>query len=126
MTPQEMISDLDDLLRIGGETVSLQRRIGTSNDYASVDCLAKLKPHVTNVSAGQPLAGNQKQMDYSFIMSPSGITADEANWPGSAAGGQWPRNGDFIVALGGRFRVEAAAVVGAGGQVVRIEGRVLG
>jgi hypothetical protein len=117
-----LVARLDRQLATKGETVTLRRRIGTTNTFVEVSVRARL----TGFRA-EELVGPVKQTDSMFIMSPTQINAASGRWPGAAGGSVYPRIGDFIRSAGGSDRrIEAVQPVRIGDVIVRYEGRVLG
>lgn len=122
MTPAEMIADLDSALVEAGETITLRRRVGTTNVFVEVTCKAKVAGYASEV-----LVAGVKQTASTFIISPTEINAASATWPGAAGGGAWPRVGDFLKqSIGSDRKIEATRPILAGNTVVRVEAKVLG
>ncbi|MBX9911197.1 MAG: hypothetical protein K2Z25_21145 [Beijerinckiaceae bacterium] len=123
-TPAEIIAALDTSLAEHGEAILLRRRVGTGSTFVEVACRAKVAGYASEV-----LVQGIKQTASTFIISPTAITAavTAGTWPGAAGGDTWPRVGDFIrQTIGGDRRIEATRPLMPGGQVVRIEAKVLG
>lgn len=123
-TPAEIIAALDTSLAEHGEAILLRRRVGTGSTFVEVACRAKVVGYASEV-----LVQGIKQTASTFIISPTAITAavTAGTWPGAAGGDTWPRVGDFIrQTIGGDRRIEATRPLMPGGQVVRIEAKVLG
>lgn len=124
MTPAEAIAMLDSQLAEHGETITLRRRIGTTNAFVEVTCKAKVAGYASEV-----LVQGVKQTASTFIISPTEINAaaTAGTWPGAAGGDRWPKVGDFIrQSIGGDRNIEATRPLLAGNTPVRIEAKVKG
>ena len=111
-----------------GEDATLRRRIGATDTYVDVSVRIRSPVISTRPPAAQELAGDMKQLDLAFIMSPSEVTAAAALnlWPASAGGVVMPKIGDFLVSGGKTRKIEAVRPITVGDRIVRIEGRLVG
>ena len=123
---EQAIADLDAALASDGEWIELWRETGPQRFPFKVKCRAFVRGY-----AAQELVGGIAQTDSKIVMSPTEIV--RAGWPGPNSSAtptnqdrRVPRKGDAVV-IGGRKRaVEAAGGIYLGGELVRIELRVLG
>lgn len=118
---EPLAATLDRHLASRGQTVTLRRRIGTSDNFVNLAVRARLSGY-----PAEEVVGAVRVTDSRFIMSPAAITAAGAAWPGAAGGGQWPAIGDFLVVNGRLRRIEQTQPVVIGDAVARIEGRCTG
>ena len=123
---EQAIADLDAALASDGEWVELQRQTGTPQIPFKVTCRAFVRGYTA-----QELVGGISQTDSKLILSPTEIT--RAGWPGPNSSAtstnqdrRVPRKGDAVVIAGRKRAVEAAGGIYLGGELVRIEMRVLG
>jgi hypothetical protein len=124
---QLKIARLDRSLAKSGQTVILQRIIGTVNQARSV---VTLKAHVRSYD-GVQLQGGIVQGDRRVIISPTEIIAN--NWPGGLSGNRVddprvPRRGDSIIIAGRECAVLNGAPIYLDGtsDLVRIDIQVRG
>ena len=123
---QQAIADLDAALAADGEWIEVWRETGTQKIPLKVRCRAFVRGY-----AAQELIGGIAQSDSKVILSPTEII--RAGWPGPNSSAtptnqdrRVPRKGDAVVIAGRKRTVEAAGGIYLGGEVVRIEMRVLG
>lgn len=111
MTPQDHIARLDRSLGAHGEDVVLRRTTSAGTAPSVSD-----RPARAHVRGYQPseIIGNIAVGDRRVILSPSGLGTD------------LPRRGDFVLIGGRSCMIEAAPVIRAAGEVVRIELQVRG
>jgi hypothetical protein len=113
-----LVARLDRQLARKGETVTLRRRIGTTDSFATLTTRLRISGY-----AGDEIAAGIELRDSKFIMSPSAFDA-APTWAGAAGGPLYPKRGDFIVSQGVQRHVEQCLPVMVGDVVVRIEGRI--
>ena len=123
---EQAIADLDAALASDGEWIELQRLTGTQLIPFKVRCRAFVCGY-----AAQELVGGISQTDSKVIMSPTEII--RSGWPGPNSSAtptdqdrRVPRKGDAVIIAGRKRAVETAGGVYPGGELVRIEMRVLG
>jgi hypothetical protein len=125
MTPRECIADLDAALATDGEQIVLQRMTlgpGNAPIAFSVHCLAFVRGYEPN-----EMVGGITQQDSRVIISPTEIVA--AGWTSGKPANEdrrVPMKGNKAVIAGKVRNVEAAVGKYVGGELVRIEMRVLG
>lgn len=126
MTEAEQdIADLDAALAADGETIELQRLLGTQLIPVKVTCRAFVRGYAPN-----ELIGGITQQDSKVIISPTEIT--RAGWPGPQTppftnqDRRVPKKNDRAIIAGKPRSVEASVGFYVGGILVRIEMRVLG
>ena len=131
----QAVADLDAALASDGETVELQRLVGTQLIPIRVACRAFVRSY-----DARELVGGITQDQSRVIISPSEII--RAGWPGpdvevrNAAGvvttalsqqdRRVPRRGDKVVIAGKPRNIEVAMPIYVDGALVRIDLRVLG
>lgn len=120
----EFRAQLDNALLVAGQVCTLRRTFGTTNQVnVDVDVLATVRsPNAEELAAGID------QSHSIVVFSPTPIF--EAQWPGGQPSTQIrpeiPRKGDKFK-IDGRFRnIEIVNPISPGGELVRIELRVLG
>lgn len=118
---QPLTATLDRHLASRGQSVTLRRRIGTSDSFVDLAVRARLSGY-----AAEEMVGAVSVTDSRFVMSPVAIMAAGSAWPGAAGKGQWPIIGDLPVVNGRLRRIEQTQPVVIGDAVVRIEGRCAG
>lgn len=123
---ERVIADLDAALAADGEWIELWRETGTQKIPFKVRCLAFVRGY-----AAQELVGGIGQTDSKVVISPTEII--RAGWPGRNSSAtptdqdrRVPRKGDAVVIAGRKRAVETAGGIYPGGELVRIEMRVLG
>lgn len=123
---EQTIADLDAALAADGEWIELWRETGTQKIPFKVRCRAFVRGY-----AAQELVGGIAQTDSKLIMSPTQII--RAGWPGPNSSAtptdqdrRVPRKGDAVVIAGRKRAVETAGGIYLGGELVRIEMRVVG
>ena len=123
---EQAIADLDAALAADGEWIELWRETGTQKIPFKVKCRAFVRGYTA-----QELVGGISQTDSKLILSPTEIT--RSGWPGPNSSAtstnqdrRVPRKGDAVVIAGRKRAVEAAGGIYLGGELVRIEMRVLG
>jgi hypothetical protein len=123
---EQVVADLNAALAADGEWIELWRETGTQKIPFKVRCRAFVRGY-----AAQELVGGIAQTDSKIVMSPSEII--RAGWPGPNSSAtptnqdrRVPRKGDAAVIAGHKRAVEAAGGIYLGGELVRIEMRVLG
>jgi hypothetical protein len=123
---QQAIADLNVALATDGEWIELWRETGTQKIPFKVRCRAFVRGY-----AAQELVGAIAQTDSKIVMSPTEVI--RAGWPGANSSAtptnqdrRVPRKGDAVVIAGRKRAVEAAGGIYLGGELVRIEMRVLG
>ena len=128
MTPVAAIAMLNRQLATHGETIRLQRLIGTQQIPFEVTCRAFVRGVTLTPSEIVP---GITQLQSDVIISPTEI--DAQNWPGPASSAaaaladrRIPIKGDRVFMKGKPCNVEYAHGKYVGGDLVRIEMRVLG
>jgi hypothetical protein len=123
---EQVVADLNAALAADGEWIELWRETGTQKIPFKVRCRAFVRGY-----AAQELVGGIAQTDSKVIMSPTEIL--RVGWPGPNSSvtptdqdRRVPRKGDAAVIAGRKRAVEAAGGIYLGGELVRIEMRVLG
>ncbi len=126
MTPQSAIAALDRQLAAHGEDVELWHETGTQKIPFKVRCRAFVRGYTA-----QELVGGISQTDSKLVLSPTEIIC--AGWPGPNTSAtptnqdrRVPREGDYVVIAGRKRTIESAGGIYLGGELVRIEMRVLG
>lgn len=125
MTPRECIADLDASLATDGEQIVLQRMtLGPSGVQVafSVNCIAFVRGYEPS-----EMVGGITQQDSRVIISPTEIVA--AGWTSGRPANEdrrVPMKGNRAIIKGKVRNVEAAVGKYVGGELVRIEMRVLG
>lgn len=125
-----LIGDLDDALRAVGEDIILRRVVGTAPNqtFIQVRCRAKV-----SALRDEQISAGITQTDLNFIMSPTQI--NEAQWPGgtveqAAPFDQDPRipraQADEIICRGKARKITDVQAEIVGGELVRINGRMVG
>ena len=124
---EQAIADLDAALAADGERIELWRETGTTT---KIPFKVRLRAFVRGYTA-QEFVGGISQTDSKLILSPTEITC--SGWPGPNSSAmstnqdrRVPRKGDAVVIAGRKRAVEAAGGIYLGGELVRIEMRVLG
>lgn len=112
------IAALDNALARAGSDITLRRVTGTAPSLTNTDVTVR-----ATVRSYQPqeLVGGIAQIDSHVIISPTQIVA--ANWPGD---GSLPRKLDKMVIAGRVRNIEVVDPIYVGGELVRLEMRVLG
>jgi hypothetical protein len=114
------ISALNRALSRASQSVTVKRRIGTTDAFVSVATTGR----VTSFQPAQ-LSASITMNDSKVILSPS--TFDNARtWPGAAGGPRYPRKGDQAVIDGRPRQIENVWPVMIGETVVRLELQVKG
>ena len=123
---EQAIADFNAALASDGEWIELWRETGQQRIPFKVTCRAFVRGY-----AAQELVGGIAQTDSKIVMSPTEIA--RAGWPGPNSSvtptnqdRRVPRKGDAVVIAGRKRAVEAAGGIYLGGELVRIEMRVLG
>lgn len=126
MTPSECIADLDASLATDGDgIITLQRMTlgpGGTQIAFSVNCLAFVRGYEPN-----EMIGGITQQDSRVIISPTEIVA--AGWTSGKPANEdrrVPMKGNKAIIQGRVRNIEAAVGKYVGGELVRIEMRVLG
>lgn len=121
---EQLIADLDAVLAVDGEDVTLQRTSATGGELV-VAASVSVRAFVRGLGRGyqaHDLGGNLTQQDYILIMSPTEIIA--AAWSSGRPAGEdtkIPMRGNKVLIKGRRHNVEAAEGIYVGGVLVRIE-----
>lgn len=124
---EQAIADLDAALAADGEWIELWHETGAETIPFKVRCRAFVRGY-----RAQELVGGIIETDSKVVISPTEIM--RAGWPGPNSSVTptdqdrgVPRKGSAYVVIAGRKRaVEAAGPFYLGGELVRIELRVLG
>ena len=125
ITPESMISDLDEALELAGTNVKLRRLFGTNRVPVEIDIKAVFRKYDAN-----EMVGDIQQTDQMFIMSPTEVT--NGNWPGyhnNEPGDRdlrVPRKNDKLITEQGVMNVEECKGIFVQDVLVRIDGRVRG
>lgn len=122
------IDALDRALAKAGQTIVLRRLYGQAPNVVNVDSPAI--PAAVRSPSNEELAAGYAQTDSVVILSPTGIA--DAQWPGgelpsaTVADPSMPRRNDKVVIDVRARNVELVKPFVVGGELVRIEMRVLG